>query len=79
MKEGASFYDFKIRLLKILDLRNPAFPDKRVMERMPAVCMEVFVAVEMHRYPEGMEILWTDLAAELKVSHSGYCGQFPGG
>jgi hypothetical protein len=64
--------------LEILDLRDPTFLDKSVMERMLAVCLKVFVAGEMDRYPEGMGILWTDLAADPKVFHPGYSGQFLG-
>ena len=79
MKEGASLYDFKIGLLKILDLRYPAFLDKRVMERMLGVCLKVFVAVEMDRYPEGMGILRAHLAADLKIVNPRYSGQFLGG
>ena len=73
-----SLHDFKIGLFKIFDRRNPVLLDKRVMERMLGVCLKVFVAVEMHRYPEGMGILWTDLAADLKIVNPRYSGQFLG-
>jgi len=79
MKEVASLHDFKIGLLKILYLRYPSFLNKGVMKRMPAVYLEVFVAVEMHRYTESMGILWADLLTDLKVFYPGYSGQFAGG
>jgi hypothetical protein len=78
MKEGASFYDFKIRLLKILYFRNPVLLNKCIMERMLGICLEVFITVEMYRYPEGMGILWTNLTTDPKVFHSWYSGQFLG-
>jgi hypothetical protein len=65
--------------LEILDLRDPTFLDKSVMERMLGICLGVFVAVEMHRYTEGMGILWTDLTADPKVLHPGDGGQSLGG
>ena len=75
---SASLHDFKIGLLKILYFRNPVLLNKSIMERMLGVCLEVFVTVEMYRYPEGMGILWTNLTTDPKVFHPGYSGQFLG-
>ena len=78
-KEGISLDGFKIGLLKILYFGNPTLLDKSIMKRMIGVCPKVFVAVEMHRYTEGMRILRADLLTDLKVFYPGYSGQFAGG